>query len=573
MAFLALALGLLLTSVTALAVTDPIRLEMDLSEKTFTSPADVDVAIKVTNTGDSELPGAFRLYFPDGTQVEEFGEPVLAAGESKSWRGTWHVTQEQLEEGRLAFRAVYPITGDEGELIEKRKSFAKEIVYTGGVVDVEISRTIVPTTASEGQEITVTYDVVNTGTFPITDFTITENKTIASKPAVIASIPVGEKASYTFTAKMGKSNMTSKASITYTANGKQYKASKESATIKYGKSYLSCTVTADKKGGLAGEKVLLTIKLQNSGKSDYTGVSVTDDMLGEIFSGQTVPAGKAVTLEYEVTMQDTVDYRFTVRGEGSNGSVAEAVADRLTLTLMDPTREVSLRVEAKVDHDTIYTLPGVVKFTVYVTNTSATDAGKVTVAASGVTLHTFDSIKAGETRYFVRDAEINDPGRFQFIASVRDQLNETKYFDSNIVNIAHAAPTPVPTEVPIIAPSQPKYEQIPQSLPNAYAGVQRVIGGAGLVFALLAIAGAALVVTALVMRAKQRSEKKNALASLDVPSTRNYEARHRDDDADEDDEDEDEEHRIVDSNRGMGELPSREEVEQAKDELQQDGDR
>ena len=147
-----------------------------------------------------------------------------------------------------------------------------------------MNRTITPTTAGNGQKVTVTYELVNNGTAEITDVTIKENKAISTKAGTIDKIPAGSKATYTFTPNMGKKGLTSKATITYKANGETYTVTKEAATIKYGEVKLKATLSADKKGGTAGEVVKLTLTLKNSGKTAYNNLEVTDPTLGTVFT-------------------------------------------------------------------------------------------------------------------------------------------------------------------------------------------------------------------------------------------------------------------------------------------------
>ena len=98
---LALTLGLF---VSARATEDNLKVSMELSETTFTEPKEVTVTIQVTNSGETDMPGPVTLYYPNGKQVEEFGSPTLAVGTSKTWSGTWAVTQSQLEAGKLTFK-------------------------------------------------------------------------------------------------------------------------------------------------------------------------------------------------------------------------------------------------------------------------------------------------------------------------------------------------------------------------------------------------------------------------------------------------------------------------------------
>ena len=52
--------------------------------------------------------------------------------------------------------------------------------------------------------------------------------------------------------------------------------------------------------GRGSEVMKLSLKLKNGGKTDITGIEVTDEVLGSVFSGQTVRAGETLTLEKEI---------------------------------------------------------------------------------------------------------------------------------------------------------------------------------------------------------------------------------------------------------------------------------
>ena len=96
----------------------------------FTGPEEVTVIIDVRNAGDEDFPGALELYYPDLTQVEEFGSSALAAGSSRSWKGKWEVTQKELEEGCIAFYVLYPEKDETtGKVTAKSKKLSFKIRY------------------------------------------------------------------------------------------------------------------------------------------------------------------------------------------------------------------------------------------------------------------------------------------------------------------------------------------------------------------------------------------------------------------------------------------------------------
>lgn len=515
---------LLCLTATASAEIDNVKEAMELSAYTFTEPTEIDVVIQITNVGDTDMPGPITLYYPDGTLVEEFGSPTLAAGASKSWSGKWTVTQSQLEAGKITFTVRYSIINDAGELTNKGKNFSMYITYTGAVASAEINRTITPTTAGKGQEVSITYDVVNTGNVEITDVSIKENSGISSKRGTIDSVAPGEKGSYTFTVTMGTKDLTSEATITYKAGGKTETATKEAATIKYGEVKLTASLKADKKGGNVGDTATLTLTLKNTGTVDYQNVTVTDALLGDVFTGTTVPAGKTVTLEKEITISQTADYQFTVTGQDTSGDSVETATERVSLTALDPSEAIVLTVEAVADRETVYTLPGTVKFQVLVTNNSSVDVENVTVSASGVQLYTFPSILAGETREFTRDVSVSMAGQYRFDAAVKNKLEETQTFESNIIQIAYSQPTTAPTEAPIITPPAPVYEDIPtdDGLPGYVDGIQSALNVLYWVFLVLAIASLALLIIGGVRRLQAAKESSKAQDHLERGTYRDY---------------------------------------------------
>ena len=167
----ALLLALLCGS-AALAAEDPLKVSMGLETNKFSEPKEITVSISVSNVGESDLPGPVTLYYPSGKQVEEFGSPTLSVGTTKSWNGKWKVTQTELDAGRITFKIKYSIDNAEGELVHQTENFSKKIIYSGAAPELTVNREIRPTTAQRDQEVTVTYELENTGSVEVTGVTI-----------------------------------------------------------------------------------------------------------------------------------------------------------------------------------------------------------------------------------------------------------------------------------------------------------------------------------------------------------------------------------------------------------------
>ena len=489
-----------------------------VSENRFSGPQPVDVTVTVTNKADVDMPGPCALYDPAGVRIAAFGTPTLKAGESAVWSGTWNVTAEQLTAGRLTFVVGYTYRNEAGVLETKTQPYSVSIVNAGVEAKISVTRTITPTTARNGQKVYVTYTIANTGSVDVTDLTIKESSAIAASPAKLGALKAGETVTHTFTVTMGKKNLTSRATVTWKAGGKEGNAPVEDATIKYGDVKLTASVSADKKGGPMGDVIKLTITLKNTGKTAIGNITVEDPILGTIFSGQTVEANSSVTLEKELTITNTADHIFTVTGTNANGDVIQTSTEYISVIAVDPAKSVTLVVSAEADRSTIYTKPGIVKFTVHVTNASAVEARDVTVTASGMTVYPYNTsssgvtIAPGETLTFVRDVQVDIPGTFRFDAHTTGQLGEKQTFEGNNVVVRYAPPTATPTMAPIATPQVPVTQPVPQhdGLPSYYDTAEDALSIGFWVMA--GLAGLSLVLIAVGVVGRSASASKAARA-------------------------------------------------------------
>lgn len=526
---LALAVGLILTLCivfSASAADNPLKLTMEFSDTVFSEPKTITVSISVTNTGETEMPGAVTLYYPSGKQVEEFGAPVLEAGASKKWTGTWKVTSQQLTEGKIGFKIKYSEYNEEGKLVSKAKSFSRAITYEVPQPGISINRVILPTTATQGQEVTVTYEITNTGNVDVTDLTIKENNSVSNKAANVGTVAVGETVPYSFSVTMGKKDLTSNAAVTYKAAGKAYTEKVGDATVTYGQVKLTATLSADKKGGVPGDTVKLTLKLKNSGTVDYSNVTVTDSTLGTVYSDVKVPAGETVTLEQDLTVTENMSLQYIVVADNATGAPTETATGKVNITAVDPTKQIVLSVDAEADCDTVYQIPGFVRFTVTVTNQSTVDVENISVSEAGTTLYTFPLIASGSSKSFTRDVQISMAGQYQFVASAKDQLSQTVSFNSNILPIAYAQPTAVPTTVPIVTPPAPQLQPVPDKveLPGWMTLLENVSGQARWILSGITAVLLVLLVIGGCRRLAKKHESNKAVDHMERGNYRDYSA-------------------------------------------------
>ena len=527
--WLALALGIaliLLVTGSALAANDSLKFNMELSSSKFTEPKTITVSITVSNAGESDLPGPVTLYYPSGKQVEEFGSPTLTVGSSKNWSGPWSVTQKELDAGKITFIVRYSAYNEAGELKSYAVELTRHIQYSGAEPELDVKRSIVPQTASEGQEVSVIYEITNKGSADVSSVTIKENASIAKDTASVGTIKAGETAKHVFTVKMGKKDLTSAATISYKAGSKTYTKKVDNDTVKYGKVNLSATLSTDKKGGAPGDVVKLTLTLKNTGTTDFNNIVVTDEKLGTVFEGVSVAKGQSLKLEKDLTITETQDLLFTVKANDGAGKTVETATGQVKVIATDPTQQIALRVEATADRQEVYTIPAQVRFTVTVTNESTVDVKTISVYAVSTKLYTFASIAAGESKTFTRDVQISDKGTFQFEAKTSDELGQTLTFLSNTIPIDHSPPTPEPTATPPVTPVAPVQVPYPEAT-QAPEWISQAEGIAdSLKWILTAVAGllAVLLLIGAVRRVISKSQSNKAMDHLDGGLYRDYSA-------------------------------------------------
>lgn len=510
----------------------PIKVAMSVNPKSMPAPQTVEVAIKITNVADEDLPGAVSLLDPAGNAVTSFGDggsTTLAKGASITWTGTWDVTEKQLEAGKIRYQVKYPAYSEDGSTIEmKNLYFTYTITRTASEPELSVKRTISPTMAKKGQTVTVIYELENTGGAALKDIKLKEHKNISTKTQSVGKLAIGEKTQITFEAKMGSKDITSQATITYKAEGssKSYSEKVEEKKISYGESKLYATLAASAKTVSVGENVTLQLTLTNEGNIDYANVKVTDPVLGEVFTNQELPAGATKVLTKEVTLQNTATYDFMVVFSDNAGGEESIKADTVTVQAIDPSKKLNITLNAVSDRMEIYEEPSVLRFTVTATNTSEVDAEDVVIKAGDTTLYTFDTLKAGQSKHFVRDVSASMAGKFQFTAFTKDLLGNDVSFESNVLAITFAVPTVEPTVVPVVTPALPDLEPLPTSdgLPAVVSTVQQAayvlcyILGAFLLLALL------LLLVASMRRLAAKRASNAAMDHLDRGSRRDYTA-------------------------------------------------
>ncbi len=533
-ALVALALALATLGAYA-AVTDPIVYSIELDPDKLSAPGTINVTITISNSGSEDMKDPIVLYDPSAKIVEDFGtngSAVLKAGESKTWTGTCDVSQRMLDSGAVVYYAKYNLYNESGEAVPQSPAIRGVISAQAAEVDLDVRRTISPSAAPEGQTVIVKYELQNSGTVALKDITIQENKDVYAKKQKIPELKPGQRAEIKFPVKMGKKDLTSGAKITYksdkSSKAKTYTV--ENVKIINGESQLEAVLKSSSKGVPAGEKIKLTLTVKNKGSMAVSDLRVTDPTLGELFVGQEVAEGKTLTLEKEVTLVGDASYTFTIDAVDTSGNPVSAVTESVSVTAVDPNEVLTLDLTATPDKNEVYESPGLVRFSLVVSNTSSVDASDVVIKHGDTEIYTFEKIPAGESRRVTRDTALSMAGKYRFSAVAKDPLDNALSFESNDIQIVFSVPTPPPatstpepnpTPVPTFNPvTMPPISHA--SIGSAPKAVQSVLLPALIAAGVLLLASGALLIIATKRRADQRKAEEAALDHLERAKRRDY---------------------------------------------------
>ncbi|MFR5796549.1 MAG: hypothetical protein ACLUI3_14075 [Christensenellales bacterium] len=207
---------LLAVSAFAMAEADPIRVSSLSEPQSVISEQDVSITIKIYNSSQTDMTEEISLYDPTG------GVPVstyngLQGEQSVTYTGTWHVTQDQIQEGKIKYYIQYNI--DSGNGSDKVVRAVPVTIQTEAAApQLTAAYTVTPTSARKGQKVSVEYTLSNTGNIELRSIVVS-NEGISDKKLTAPSLSVGEKVTLQDSFTMGDSELTSQPTVTYQASG------------------------------------------------------------------------------------------------------------------------------------------------------------------------------------------------------------------------------------------------------------------------------------------------------------------------------------------------------------------
>jgi len=505
----------------ASADADPIRVSSLSEPQSVISEQDVSITIKIYNSSQTDMLDEITLFNPQGISVEKYSG--LKGEQSVTYTGKWHVTKDQIEKGKINYYIQYTVDTGSGPQTATR-TVPVTIQTEEAAPQLTATYSISPASAREGQTVTLSYTLSNTGNVELRNIVI-ENDGVSKEELAQPFLSVGEKVTLTDSFKMGTKELVSKPSITYQADSSKKLTISDLArkTITVAEDGLEVTLSAKSTEDVyPGEKVALTVSIKNTGDSSYTGLSATLSDGTQVASGVELASGASFEKEIEWTAIEDTTLTASVSGADESGEAVAVVSSEVGITTQDLSRALVLNVYADAAQTVIHSEPAVVRFGIVVENIGETDAATLTVEQAGTTVAKIPSLPAGESRTMVFDLQTSIAGKFQFVVKGRDADGNERAYESNILEIGYVAPTPTPTAVPTPTPVPPTPTPAPTATPAPTLGeiiAQKVnpvvlYSVAGVLAALLVIVLAVSGVTS----AKRKKRMEQAIDTISLTS-------------------------------------------------------
>ena len=158
-----------------------------------------------------------------------------------------------------------------------------------------------------------------------------------------------------------------------------------------------------------GETVTLTLTLRNAGNISYSNVSVTDPILGEVFSNLTIPAGQTLEKSKEITINQTATFKFTLNLQDNSGVTKQETVPELKVSAYAEGQMLRLNLVLTSDKEAVSAIPGNITFSLVVTNDSNNAAKNIKIMHGASEVYTINELAPGQSKTVSRDYQISRP--------------------------------------------------------------------------------------------------------------------------------------------------------------------
>lgn len=330
------------------------------------APEPVRLTVTLTNTGGTPIADV-RLLRLSGAVVEDIG--TLEPGVSHAFEESLTLSLEQFRTGGVNYMVrcvLYPGTPRE---VGGRMTVRAPLERIEAQPSVEFSRSVSSEYVQAGEQVALTYRVVNTGNVPLTDLVVSDP--LAGDVGALSELPPGRK--HTFTTRVAvEADAESLPTLTCfsKADPEQPIVRDLGATrIHVTGQKLEATLSADSAAVRSGESVTLRLSLVNASDIGCEKLRVYDQTGAELDSPPfSLKPGERCELTYPVALRQTATFLLTVSGRTEGGSAISTRSNALTVAVRAAEDRSRIELTAQVNPNTKVP-PGTVRFTLRLNNT------------------------------------------------------------------------------------------------------------------------------------------------------------------------------------------------------------
>ena len=418
-------------------VTDIKRNQESLGKDVKVQAGDViEYKIKVTNTGSLDLTNVVLDEKLVGININAKDLKIgdLKAGDSKEISATYTVTYEKDIKGKADENGnPLPIINEvfvKGESVPTKPDQKSEEVSDDSKVETPVEEA--PSydiskiadkekVTTAGEEITYTITVTNTGNTILKDLTVRDDMLGIDK--VISEIKINGtnviSAQYTVTQDDIDKGGVIKNIVTVGD-----KETERDVNVEQNPGYTAVKTADKEKVTTAGEEIIYTITVTNTGNTTLKDIAVKDDMAGINTKIDTIEVGKSasVTGTYTVKQSD-------IDKGGKIHNVA-TVGDKSPEKDVPVEQNSSYTAVKTADKEKVTTAGEVITYTITVTNTGNTTLKDIAVKDDMAGINTkIDTIEVGKSAsvtgtYTVKQSDIDKGGKIHNVATVGDKSPE-----------------------------------------------------------------------------------------------------------------------------------------------------
>ena len=372
------------------------------------------------------------ILFPEANGQQLVGD--IAAGEAVPAEVSYPVTDEDLANGSVTFSVA--CAAESGGEIAETQSVSVPVTRELEKPEVEFTRQISSRYVHAGDDLTLVYQVKNTGNVPLTGLAL--NDPLGEFSETLETLAVGETQTFINRVQLQESAAsTPTLRFASVASGQNYTKSLSSASITLADEAIFAQLSVDKTEVNYGDSVTLTLTLTNGGNVSFTDITLSDSVLGMLENEPlSLPSGAApVVVARSCVIKSDTTFRVHISGNTDAGTPFEVDTDPVSVSVIKTESAADLTLSAVPSARTL-SEPGMVSFTLTLTNNGQSDLSRVSLkeAARGE-VRLFDIIPAGAPTIKEQMYDVTENTTFQFFAEITESDGTVRTVSSDPIDI------------------------------------------------------------------------------------------------------------------------------------------